>query len=93
MTGSVGTRTHHADLAGSDKKDPRDSIAHPYGEKKDLVNPLKDAHKVKIDEKDDFIEKFLDKSIRSTEQRDLEVEGILRSLDSIGSVSNTTEEK
>lgn len=93
MTGSVGTRTHHADMVGSDKKDPRDSIAHPYGEKKDLINPLKDAHKVKIDENDDFVEEFLNKSIRSTEMRDLEVEGILRSLDSIGSVSNTTEEK
>jgi hypothetical protein len=93
MTGSIGTRTHHDDLAGSDKKDPRDSIAHPYGEKKDLVNPLKNAHKIKIDEKDSFIEKFLDRSIRSTEQRDLEVEGILRSLDNIGSVSNTTGEK
>jgi hypothetical protein len=93
MTGSIGTRTHHNDMVKSDKKDPRDSIAHPHGEKKDLINPLKNAHKVKIDEGDSYIEDFLDKSLKSTERHDLEVEGILRSLGSIGSVSNTTEEK
>lgn len=93
MAGSIGTRTHHNDMVKSDRKDPRDSIAHPHGEKKDLINPLKNAHKVKIDEGDDYIEDFLDKSLKSTERHDLEVEGILRSLGSIGSVSNTTEEK
>lgn len=91
MVGSVGTRTHHADLVKSDKKDPRDSIAHPYGEKKDLVNPLKNAHKVKIDENDDFLENYLDKNLSKTERHDLEIEGIIKSLKGIGSESNTSE--
>jgi hypothetical protein len=91
--GTAGTRTHHKDLVGSDKKDPRDSIAHPFGEKQDLINPLKNAHKVKIDENDEFVESFLDKNIVDAERRDLEVEGILRSLKGINSAFNTTEEE
>jgi hypothetical protein len=90
--GSAGTRTHHADLVKSDKKDPRDSIAHPYGDKKDLINPLKDAHKVKIDESDDFLVDFLDDKINDAERRDLEVESILRSLGKNIPKSNTSGE-
>lgn len=91
--GTAGTRTHHKDLVGSDKKDPRDSIAHPFGEKQDLINPLKDAHKTKIDESDSFIDDYLDKNINVAEKRDRELEGIIRSLAGISSVSNTTGEE
>lgn len=91
--GTAGTRTHHKDLVGSDKKDPRDSIAHPFGEKEDLINPLKNAHKVKIDENEDFVEKFLNKSINETERHALEINGIIKSLKGISSASNTTEEE
>jgi hypothetical protein len=93
MVGSIGTRTHHGDMVKSDKKDPRDSIAHPFGEKQDLINPLKNAHKVKIDENDDFVDDYLEGKISDTERRDKEVEGILRSLGSISSASNTAEEE
>lgn len=93
MVGSIGTRTHHGDMVKSDKKDPRDSIAHPFGEKQDLINPLKNAHKVKIDENEDFVDDYLEGKISDTERRDREVEGILRSLGSISSASNTAEEE
>lgn len=93
MVGSIGTRTHHGDMVKSDKKDPRDSIAHPYGEKKDLINPLKNAHKVKIDEADDFVEEYLDEKIVDAEKRDRNVESILKSLGNINSGFNTTEEE
>ena len=92
MTGSVGTRTHHKDLVGSDKNDPRDSIAHPYGEKKDLINPLKNAHKPDLDESGTFIDDYLDSRLRYTENQDLEIRGIINSLGTISSVSNTTGE-
>ena len=91
--GTAGTRTHHKDLVGSDKKDPRDSIAHPFGEKEDLINPLKNAHKTKIEEADNFIEDYLDKNINVAEKRDREIEGIIKSLSGISSVSNTTGEE
>lgn len=93
MTGSIGTRSHHADMANSDKKDPRDSIAHPYGEKKDLINPLKNAHKVSIDENDGFIDSYLSRNIDDAERRDLEVESILKSLNNISALNTTEEEK
>jgi hypothetical protein len=91
--GTAGTTTHHAHLVGSDKKDPRDSIAHPFGEKEDLINPLKNAHKVKIDETEEFVDSYLDDKINDAERRDHEVKGILKSLDSISSRSNTAGEK
>lgn len=93
MVGSIGTRTHHSDMVKSDKKDPRDSIAHPYGEKKDLVNPLKNAHKTKIDEGDGFVDEYLSKNISDAERRDLEVKSILKSLNGISSAYNTAEEE
>lgn len=87
--GSAGTRTHHAELVGHDKTDPRDSIAHPYGEKKDLVNPLKDAHKVKIDEGDEYLDEYLDDKLNDAETREREVKSILRMLDKNSPKSNT----
>ena len=87
--GSAGTRTHHSDMVKSDKKDPRDSIAHPYGDKKDLVNPLKNAHKVKIDESDDFLDDYFDDKLSDAEKRDHAVESILRTLDRKNPKSNT----
>ena len=80
-------------MAGSDKKDPRDSIAHPFGEKEDLVNPLKDAHKFKIDETEEFVDSYLDGKLNDAERRDHEVKSILKSLGSISSRSNTSGEK
>jgi hypothetical protein len=35
----------HGRMTSHDPKNQSDSISHPYGEKKDLINPLKDAHK------------------------------------------------
>lgn len=91
--GTIGTRTHHGDMVKSDKKDPRDSIAHPFGEKQDLINPLKNAHKPDLAEGDEFVEKYLTSKIGQIERSDLEVEGIIKSLRSINSASNTPEEE
>jgi hypothetical protein len=91
--GSAGTRTNHADLVKSDKKDPRDSIAHPFGDKKDIINPLKNAHKVKIDESDEYLDDYFDDKLSDAERRDIEVETILRSLDKKNPKSNTKGEE
>jgi hypothetical protein len=90
-----GMNVNHADLVGVDKDDPRDSIAHPFGNKADLINPLKNAHKIKIDETDgNFINNFLNKNIDITENRMSEVDSLIKSLRTRSSVSsNTTEEK
>ncbi len=93
MTGSVGTRTHHSDMVKSDPKDPRDSIAHPFGEKQDLINPLKNAHKVKIDENEGFIDDYLDNKINDAEKIDKDFMSLINSLTKISSGSNTTEEE
>jgi hypothetical protein len=93
MVGSIGTRTHHNDMVKSDKKDPRDSIAHPFGEKQDLINPLKNAHKFKVDESDSFVDDYLNNKIVDTEKRDKEYKSLLKSLNSISSESNTSEEE
>jgi hypothetical protein len=81
-------------MVGVDKKDPRDSIAHPYGEKKDLVNPLKNAHKVKIDEdgNDKFLENYFDRNLNVTEINQQQINSILNSLKTNISASNTPEE-
>jgi len=91
--GTIGTRTHHHDMVRSDKKDPRDSIAHPFGEKQDLINPLKNAHKPDLSENDEFVENYLSRKIGQIERSDLEVEGIIRSLGNTISASNTPEEE
>jgi len=80
-------------MVKSDKKDPRDSIAHPFGEKKDLINPLKNAHKFKVDESDSFVDDYLNNKIVDTEKRDKEYKSLLKSLNSISSESNTSEEE
>jgi hypothetical protein len=91
----AGINSDHAAMVGVDKKDPRDSIAHPYGEKKDLVNPLKNAHKVKIDEgdKDDsYIESYFDRNLDVTEMNQQQIDRILKNLRPSISESNTSEE-
>ena len=78
----------HAALVGVDKKDPRDSIAHPFGDKKDIINPLKNAHKVKIDETDKtYVNNFLDKNIDITENRMTEIDSLIKTLRSKSSAS------
>jgi hypothetical protein len=91
----ANTSTDHAALVGVDKSDPRDSIAHPYGEKKDLVNPLKNAHKVKIDESgnDDFFDTYLDSKLDITEMNQHNINRIIKNLRSNNSESNTPEEE
>lgn len=91
----AGINTDHAAMVGVDKKDPRDSIAHPYGEKKDLVNPLKNAHKVKIDESEkdnSFIESYFDRNLDMTEISQHQIDRILKNLRPNISESNTSEE-
>lgn len=88
-----GITPDHSAMVGIDKDDPRDSIAHPFGDKKDLINPLKNAHKVKIDEDDDFVGNFVERNIISTESKMSEIDSIIRSLKPTSSVpSNATEE-
>ena len=91
----AGMNTDHAAMVGVDKKDPRDSIAHPYGEKKDLVNPLKNAHKVKIDESDNdtFLESYLDRNLDATEMNQQQIDSILKNLRPNISESNTSGEE
>jgi|694.fasta_scaffold11417_8 hypothetical protein len=90
----ANTSSDHNAMVGVDKKDPRDSIAHPYGEKKDLVNPLKNAHKVKIDEdgNDKFLENYFDRNLNVTEINQQQINSILNSLKTNISASNTPEE-
>jgi len=95
----AGMNSDHAAMVGVDKKDPRDSIAHPYGEKKDLVNPLKNAHKVKIDEKDGteesdvFLESYFNKNLDATETNQQQIDRILKNLRPSISESNTSGEE
>ena len=79
----------HASMTSHDPKDVSDSLAHPDGlklekqkqksQKKDDVNPLRNIHK--INEDDNFIEKFLDKKIEHQARMTTSIKSTLGSLE------------
>ena len=59
------------------RKDQSDSIAHPFGHKQDLVNPLKG---LKLTE-DNFLDSFLDQKITQNAKMTSEMRSTLKSLE------------
>jgi hypothetical protein len=68
----------HLSMTSHSRKDPSDSVANPYGNKSDLINPLKG---LKLEE-DSFVNKFFDEKIAQNTKMTSELRSTLKSLDS-----------
>ena len=68
----------HLAMTSHSRKDPSDSVANPYGEKSDIVNPFKG---IKLEE-DNFINKYFDEKIVQNTKMTSELRSTLKSLDS-----------
>tara|TARA_B100000700_G_scaffold181313_1_gene200003 strand:+ start:1025 stop:3088 length:2064 start_codon:yes stop_codon:yes gene_type:complete len=69
--------TDHLAMTTHSRKDQSDSIAHPFGHKQDLVNPLKG---LKLTE-DNFLDSFLDQKITQNAKMTSEMRSTLKSLE------------
>ena len=72
------TNVDHLAMTSHSRKDPSDSVANPYGEKSDIVNPFKG---IKLEE-DNFINKYFDEKIVQNTKMTSELRSTLKSLDS-----------
>lgn len=71
-----GNPTDHAGLVSHNPKKRTDSISHPFGDPKDLVNPMKG----KIEESD-LVNDFLDEGINRQEKMTSHIKSILKNLE------------
>jgi hypothetical protein len=82
-----GNPTDHARLTSHDPKNRSDSISHPFGNPRDLINPMSG----KLDESDDFLSGFFDQKISSHEKMTFDIRSTLKSLkDKIPNRSRST---
>jgi hypothetical protein len=89
-----GNPTDHAGLVSHNPNKRSDSISHPFGDPKDLINPMSG----RLDESD-LINNFLDEGINKQEKMTSQIKSILKNLENkiprqrnIISESNTPEE-
>ena len=67
----------HLSMTTHTRKDPSDSVANPYGNKSDLINPFKG---LKLEE-ETFIDKYFDEKIVQNTKMTSELRSTLKSLD------------
>ena len=74
--------TDHASMTMHKRENQSDSVAHPYGHKSDLVNPLKNALKGTGLSEELFINNYLDEKITQNVKMTAQLRSTLKSLES-----------